>query len=193
MPIRKFLYIFTALLAVTGCDRNSTQGDDTSAEATASLPASGQAQVQTTAPDKATAPSDLRKNVPLPLGPGQSISGELSHPKPGVIGSADIKIGNYKSRSDGGLLFQLCQADNCTNGKSSLIGSTDNKNLQFPLEKPISVSAGQPLKWKITRDSATNAVAIWTYPLGKGATGIVGVDGSPVERAPRIVLNYSVQ
>jgi hypothetical protein len=129
-------------------------------------------------------------NTRVDLEMGHTISGELHGSKPGRLVGFGVKIGNYKNRSDGNLTIEVCQLNRCSGATSNLVGSENNKYLNFKFSDPIDIVADKSVEWTITKASGNHPVAVWIYPLDDNAAAVTLPDGSHKYLSPRISLIY---
>lgn len=198
----KVVGLIVLAAAIAGCN----PGSESASEAT---PASTELPQQTVAQPAPVAPAVVAAPVvqlpsnevvevtmgqgghePLPMIAGQSISGPIDSPRAGAVVGLDIFIGNYRNTSDGQLEVQLCVAGMCEAGVGELLSSKDNRFLTLALNKPLAIEKG-PLEYKITKIGGDKRVAIWVNQTVAPGNPLTAVDGSKVERVPRIKLRYA--
>ncbi len=130
------------------------------------------------------------RGTAIALVAGQSISGETQSDG-GELVAFGVRIGNYFNSSNGSLALTLCVDNACQDANASLSGSKDNDYLLFQLPQPVAVSAGQAIKYTLTRSSdAKNRVAIWAYPAPEGQSGFTGPQGTATDYVPRLVFHF---
>ena len=124
----------------------------------------------------------------MPLVAGQTISGVIATTKQGPVLAFDVLIGNYHGVSDGSLSVKLCADEVCTEGRTPIAKSADNRYLEIPLERQINVAAGRTLAYHLTRTAGTRPFAVWTYP--DSATTTTMADGVHESSVLKIGLRY---
>jgi hypothetical protein len=180
------IFLSLILLSVIGCSKNSP--DLPERPEADGLPEEAVAEV-TSVKNASTKAVEVTARVVLE--PGQSISGVIDTPKRGELRGVGVKIGNYKNRSDGSLSIEICQLEHCSGATSSLVGSKNNRHLDFELSEAVGITTEESVSWTLTRESGSNPVAVWIYPQRKNATPITLPDGTQEELAPKISLRYA--
>lgn len=127
--------------------------------------------------------------APQLLSANETVSGSFKAPQTGDVRTASIQIGNFGGTSDGTVSLKLCQAEECQEATTTVIGSTDNSYLDFHLPTPLTVTAGNPVIFTFTRIDGVQPFAIWTYPTGSGGE-LALPDATKTPRDAKIALTF---
>ena len=122
------------------------------------------------------------------MGPNATVKTQITPPQAGAVKAVSVRIGNFKNTSDGTFRVQLCQADKCSEGKSELAGSVDNRYLTVNLGAPVAVDGKSPVSLTITRIGGTQQFAVWTYP---GSGTIVTPTAQSQSGTLKVALDYA--
>jgi hypothetical protein len=196
----KLVSLMVCTLALAACGQeNAPQTTETTPAATPSeSPATVQAPAEPVGPPPPAAPEGS-KRVAAVVGEGaasalkllsnESVSGSYSPTKDGTLVAFGVYIGNSRRTSDGSLTLNLCQAEDCQDVTLPLADSRDNDFLIFTLARPLTVTTGQTLSYKLQRSAdATKPVAIWTYTPGEGMVSLTGPAGEDTGRVAKVAM-----
>lgn len=191
MKLKHYLVAILLSLPVVGCDRAK------SPEATvADTPAATDAEQEIASPvvvdgDQVSTPAGGDKAVALAIKPGQAVSGTYALGRDGVLQALGVWVGNYRNVADGSLTLSLCLAGDCQDATVAMAGTKDNSYLVFPLTRPLPVTSGQILEYKLSYGSdATKRVAVWSFKAQAKSATLIGVDGVDTTRAPKLSLYF---
>lgn len=188
------------LMLAAGCQRDSqstnSQPDRDQAGGAVPQPAPEPA-VEVPLPGKrvniATGDGKKGKHV---LQVGEETSGTFASPQAGAVLGIAVKIGTFSNRpanlrSDGILTFKACLRESCSTGTADLASAKDNALLDFNLDNPIQAAVGDGITYTLRKDSGTNPVVIWTFPLRPDKAIPAAGDRVETGMAPKISLRYS--
>lgn len=189
-------------LLAAGCQRDSQPANAQPTQEQAGSEAPQQAPATATAAEvqlpgkRVGIPAGKGKKEKQVLQPGQELSGSFASPEAGTILGIAVKIGTYSNRppadrSDGVMTLKACLRESCSTGAANLASANDNAFLDFNLDNPIQAAAGEAITYTVRKDSGTNSIVIWTFPLQTGQTGLVDADGVETGKTPRVSLRYS--
>lgn len=181
--IKRMCPIAIAIALITGCvERDGTpSGNGANAYPAPAVPA-------TAGVDMIELPTGAGSPEAFPLVAGSFVTGELEL-EPSKVVAVSMQIGNFSGTADGSLAFELCQGDRCRNGKTSLAGSTDNAFLRIGLDSALDITAGEALRYRITKLEGSRPVALWLYPPSTPGESIRINDQSRMERVPRLAIH----
>jgi len=117
--------------------------------------------------EELTSETDSDGNKPVFLGPGESMSGQLSGSfiqSDTMVESISIMQGNQSNTADGLLSVTLCSLNNCTSGEADLSQSKDNTFFLIRFFDPLLVKANNPISFSIKHIDGTVSEAIWVFP-----------------------------
>ncbi|ACC71473.1 hypothetical protein PPMP20_12525 [Paraburkholderia phymatum] len=108
--------------------------------------------------------TDATKQSPLPVMPGEAVSGVLPAgitDKPVTIDQIGVSIGNYGNTSDDMLMAEVCVDAVCSRGQRDLKESNDNSMFYIPLSRALSVDAHAVVRYRFARSGGSKPLALW--------------------------------
>jgi hypothetical protein len=109
-----------------------------------------------------------------------SVAAPPSDPTDSPITSVGVIIDNSGAAVDGDLAIEICAGTVCRSGRQLLAESSDNAVFQIPLDEPLAVPAGAPLRLTVKHRDGLRPVAL---RLGAAVTEA----GQQIE-GPNVVL-----
>lgn len=100
----------------------------------------------------------------LALFAGQATEGAIASGVAGEIDGLGLVVGTYGGASDGALVAELCVGAACATGRMPLRDAPDNGVAMIALDRPLAVPEGAVLRWRITHEGGSQAVALWHAP-----------------------------
>jgi hypothetical protein len=100
------------------------------------------------------------------LAAGHAIDGTVEQGAPisGGIDGIGVEIGTYNGQSNGTIEAELCTTTGCAEGKLDLATAADNAVAMIPLDPPLPMTSGEPLRWRFHHSDGEYPVAIWLPP-----------------------------
>ncbi|MGH9584349.1 MAG: hypothetical protein ACRD4O_15605 [Bryobacteraceae bacterium] len=134
-------------------------------------------------------------NTAVPLKAGEQISGTIPAVPFHRISTIGVMIGTYGGASTGSLAAQVCSGNLCGSGSAALADAADNQSLHIPLNPPVTISGGSPIRYTFTHagnsaEAPTNEVAIWTWPAQAQAAPIRVPGNRLMPDSPEITLGH---